>query len=130
VLITPWNLYNNPDVIRYTLETLGAFIGPLFGVLIADYYLVRRQRIVVADLFSMSSEGRYWYRKGYNPPAIIATVLGAALAMVPVIWVDGPGMTTVAQYSWFIGVGVALACYRLLAVRMGVTARSTLPVTA
>ena len=40
VLITPWNLYNNPDVIHYTLEVLGAFIGPLFGVLIADYYLV------------------------------------------------------------------------------------------
>ena len=44
VLITPWNLYNNPEVIHYTLETLGAFIGPLFGVLIADYYLVRRQQ--------------------------------------------------------------------------------------
>ena len=35
VLITPWNLYNNPETIHYTLDTLGAFIGPLFGVLIA-----------------------------------------------------------------------------------------------
>jgi nucleobase:cation symporter-1, NCS1 family len=35
VLITPWNLYNNPEVIHYTLETL----GPLFGVLIGHYYL-------------------------------------------------------------------------------------------
>jgi NCS1 family nucleobase:cation symporter-1 len=37
VLITPWNLYSNPEVIHHTLETLGAFIRPLFGVLIADY---------------------------------------------------------------------------------------------
>ena len=42
VLITPWNLYNNPETIHYTLDTLGAFIGPLFGVLIADYYLVKQ----------------------------------------------------------------------------------------
>ena len=66
VLITPWNLYNNPEVIHYTLETLGAFIGPLFGVLIADFYLIRKQRVVVDDLFTMSEDGKYWYTKGYN----------------------------------------------------------------
>jgi NCS1 family nucleobase:cation symporter-1 len=122
VLITPWNLYNNPEVIHYTLETLGAFIGPLFGVLIADYYLIRKQHVVVADLFTMS--GRYFYRKGYNPPAVIATALGAVLAMVPVLWTGGPGMATLSQYSWFIGMGIGLGAYRVLAPRMGVAARS------
>jgi NCS1 family nucleobase:cation symporter-1 len=112
VLITPWNLYDSPDVIHYTLETLGAFIGPLFGVLIADYYLVRRQKIAVADLFSMSPTGKYWYRKGFNPRAIIATVVGAAVAVTPVLWTTGPGMATAAQYSWFIGMGLSLVVYR------------------
>jgi NCS1 family nucleobase:cation symporter-1 len=130
VLITPWNLYNNPNVIHYTLETLGAFIGPLFGVLIADYYLVRRQRVVVDDLFTMSPDGRYWYRKGYNPPAIIATAIGAVIAVVPVLWTGGPGMATVAQYSWFIGVAVALVAYVVLAPRMKVAERSRLDVVA
>jgi NCS1 family nucleobase:cation symporter-1 len=124
VLITPWNLYNNPDVIHYTLETLGAFIGPLFGVLIADYYLVRKQKVVVDDLFTMSPAGRYFYRNGYNPPAIIATAAGAAVAMVPVLWTHGPGMTTTAQYSWFIGMALGLAGYRVLAPRMRVADRS------
>jgi NCS1 family nucleobase:cation symporter-1 len=124
VLITPWNLYNNPDVIHYTLETLGAFIGPLFGVLIADYYLVRKQKVVVDDLFTMSPEGRYFYRNGYNPPAIIATAVGAAVAMVPVLWTNGPGMATTAQYSWFIGMALGLVVYRVLAPRMRVVARS------
>ncbi|MDT7729321.1 MAG: nucleobase:cation symporter, family [Actinomycetota bacterium] len=124
VLITPWNLYNNPDVIHYTLETLGAFIGPLFGVLIADYYLVRKQKVVVEDLFTMSPEGRYFYRNGYNPPAIIATAVGAAVAMVPVLWTNGPGMATTAQYSWFIGMALGLVVYRVLAPRMRVAARS------
>jgi len=124
VLITPWNLYNNPDVIHYTLETLGAFIGPLFGVLIADYYLVRKQKVVVDDLFTMSPEGRYFYRKGYNPPAIIATAIGAAVAMIPVLWTNGPGMATTAQYSWFIGMALGLVVYRVLAPRMHVATRS------
>jgi NCS1 family nucleobase:cation symporter-1 len=114
VLITPWNLYNSPEVIHYTLETLGAFIGPLFGVLIADYYLVRRQRVVVDDLFTMSPGGRYWYRGGYHPPAIIATAMAAAIAMVPVLWTHGPGMTIAVQYTWFIGMAVGLGIYLVI----------------
>jgi NCS1 family nucleobase:cation symporter-1 len=124
VLITPWNLYNNPEVIHYTLESLGAFIGPLFGVLIADFYLVRKQQVVVDDLFTMAPEGRYFYRKGYNPPALIATAVGAVVAMVPVLWTDGPGMHTTAQYSWFIGMALGFVVYLGLARRMRVLTRS------
>lgn len=118
VLITPWNLYNNPEVIHYTLETLGAFIGPLFGVLLADFYLVRKQKVVIDDLFTMAESGKYWYTKGYNKVAVIATVTGAVLAALPVLLAGSVyGMHTAAQYSWFIGCGVALGIYRLLAVR-------------
>jgi NCS1 family nucleobase:cation symporter-1 len=111
VLITPWNLYNNPEVIHYTLEVLGAFIGPLFGVLIADYYLVKKQRIIVDDLFTMSKAGTYWYKHGYNPKAVAATVVSAAVAVFPVLFGHLPGMTTAAQYSWFVGCGLAFALY-------------------
>jgi nucleobase:cation symporter-1, NCS1 family len=124
VLITPWNLYNNPEVIHYTLETLGAFIGPLFGVLIADFYLVRRQRVVVDDMFTMAPEGRYFYRKGYHPPALIATAVGAVVAMVPVLWTGGPGMHTTAQYSWFIGMALGFLVYLAPARPMRVHERS------
>lgn len=117
VLITPWNLYNNPEVIHYTLEVLGAFIGPLFGVLIAHYYLVLRQRVDVDAMFTMAEDGKYFYRKGYNPKAIIATVAGAVLALVPVLWKGGPGMATTAQYTWFIGMAVGFVVHTLLSRR-------------
>ena len=118
VLITPWNLYNNPEVIHYTLEILGAFIGPLFGVLIADYYLIRKEKVVVDDLFTMDESGKYWYSKGYNRVAVIATVVGAVLAVIPVLTgATVPGMAVAAQYSWFIGAGVAFGLYYLLAKR-------------
>ncbi|MET4050422.1 MULTISPECIES: NCS1 family nucleobase:cation symporter-1 [unclassified Rhodococcus (in: high G+C Gram-positive bacteria)] len=123
ILITPWNLYNNPDVIHLTLETLGAFIGPLFGVLIADYYLVRKQKVVVDELFTMSPAGRYWYSKGYNPAAVCATIVGALLAMFTVLFngaIDGMeigGMSTASKYSWFIGCAVGFVLYYFLATK-------------
>jgi NCS1 family nucleobase:cation symporter-1 len=120
VLITPWNLYNNPEVIHYTLETLGAFIGPLFGVLIADFYLVRKQHVVVDDLFTTSPSGSYWYKGGYHPAAIIATGVAAAVAMVPVLWTSGPGMKTAVQYTWFIGMLIGLLVYLAIGRRTAV----------
>ncbi|MFB7724018.1 MULTISPECIES: NCS1 family nucleobase:cation symporter-1 [unclassified Nocardia] len=117
IIITPWNLYNNPEVIHYTLEVLGAFIGPLFGVLIADYYLIRKRTIHVDELFTLSPTGSYWYRKGFNPVAVIATVVGAIAAVFPVLAKDLTGMYTAAQYSWFIGCGLALVIYYALAKR-------------
>lgn len=53
------------------LDPLGGLIGPLFGILIADYYLIycliREQIIIVDGLYTMDERGAYWYRKGYNP---------------------------------------------------------------
>jgi NCS1 family nucleobase:cation symporter-1 len=107
VLITPWNLYSSPEVIHYTLDTLGAFIGPLYGVLIADYYLVKKRQVAVDDLYTLRPEGAYHYRKGYNPAAIGATVVGATVAMLVVFL----GSTDAAAFSWFIGAGLAFAVH-------------------
>ncbi|MBY4896940.1 NCS1 family nucleobase:cation symporter-1 [Cupriavidus sp. AU9028] len=115
IFITPWNLYNNPQVIHYTLDVLGAFIGPLFGILISDYYLVRRQRIVVDDLYTMDGRGTYWYRNGYNRAAIFTMIPAAA---IPVLCVVVPALQGLANFSWFIGMGIALVLYRILAPRM------------
>jgi NCS1 family nucleobase:cation symporter-1 len=127
VLITPWNLYSSPDVIHYTLDTLGAFIGPLFGVLIADFYLIRKQRIVVEDLYTMSHEGRYWYKGGFNPNAIIATATGAVLAALTVFI---PALHGAANYSWFIGCGIGLLVYVVAERVSPQAARSLTPANA
>ena len=111
VFITPWNLYNNPQVIHYTLDVLGAFIGPLFGILIADYYIVRKQHIVVDDLYSMDPAGTYWYRKGYNPKAIAAMV---PAALIPMLCVIIPSWRGAANYAWFIGMALGFLIYVVL----------------
>ena len=68
-------------MIHYTLDVLGSFIGPLFGVLIVDFYLVKHGKIVVDDLFTMSKTGRYWYTKGVNRRAVLALLPAAVIAV-------------------------------------------------
>jgi NCS1 family nucleobase:cation symporter-1 len=118
IFITPWNLFNNPEVIHYTLDVLGSFIGPLYGVLIVDFYLVKRQQIAVDDMFSMSSSGRYWYESGVNRQAMLAL---AAAAIIAVLCVMLPQLHPLANFSWFVGVGFSALFYWLLtrSVRSG-----------
>lgn len=106
IFLTPWNLYNSPEVIHYTLDTLASFIGPLFGVLIAFFYVIHKHRVDVDALFSSSPEGPYFYRNGFNINAVIATVVGAVLSLLTILV---PALQPAATYTWFIGAGVAAA---------------------
>jgi NCS1 family nucleobase:cation symporter-1 len=108
VFITPWNLFNNPEVIHYTLDVLGGFIGPLYGVLLVDYYLVKRQDVSVHELYSMSPQGRYWYSGGVNRRAVGALLPAAALAVACVMI---PSLGGLANFSWFVGVGLGALFY-------------------
>jgi NCS1 family nucleobase:cation symporter-1 len=127
VILTPWNWYDNDQAIHYTLGVLGALIGPLFGVLIADYYKLRQQHVVVDDLFTMSESGRYWYSKGYNPDAVWSVVIAGAVSIASVIL---PKLLDsalwISDYSWFIGCGIGFAAYYLLAGREGSPTRVAL----
>ncbi|MBT0769258.1 NCS1 family nucleobase:cation symporter-1 [Kineosporia sp. J2-2] len=127
VVLTPWNWYDNADAIQYTLGVLGALIGPLFGVLIADYYLVRRQQLVVDDLYTMSETGKYWYSGGYNPDAVYSTAIAGVVSIASVLVpsITGSG-TWISDYSWFIGCGLAFAAYCLIAGRAGSVTRRAL----
>ena len=101
ILLTPWNLFNSPELIHYTLDVLGAFIGPLFGILIADFYLIKRGRVSVDDLFDDTPQGKYWYRNGFNPKAIAALLPSVGLGLI-ISFI--PALHEVANFSWFIGV--------------------------
>ncbi|MBD1551022.1 NCS1 family nucleobase:cation symporter-1 [Pseudomonas typographi] len=114
VFITPWNLFNNPAVIHYTLDILAAFIGPLFGILLVDFYLIKKQQIDVDALFDDTPQGRYWYRNGVNRVAVQALV-PAAVAGLAVAFV--PWLQPAANFAWFIGCGLGGLIYLVLARR-------------
>jgi putative hydroxymethylpyrimidine transporter CytX len=58
------------------LYLIGAMFVPLFGIVLADYFVIRQRHLGVDDLYE--SEGRYWYSSGYNPAALLAWVAGFA----------------------------------------------------
>lgn len=114
VAILPWNLYNSPLVIEYFLGTLGAVLGPFFGVIMADYWLVRRQRVNVPELYSESPEAAYYYRRGVNQRAFAALIPAALVAvLVSVV----PLFAPIAGFSWFVGALIAAVAYLAIAPR-------------
>jgi NCS1 family nucleobase:cation symporter-1 len=114
LVILPWNLYNSPAVINYFLGGLGALLGPLFGIIIADYWLIRRGKVNVPELYSDAVSGAYHYRHGVNPRAIAAFVPAAALSLV-IAFV--PALADLSPFAWFIGAGLGAAIQFALADR-------------
>ncbi|RDI54483.1 NCS1 family nucleobase:cation symporter-1 [Nocardia mexicana] len=110
ILVMPWKLWANQDFIVYFLGGVGALMGPVFGILVVDYYLVRRRRTAVSELYSDVPQGSYYYSRGFNPRALIALlisgVVGVAVALVP----DSQSVTAL---SWpagaLLGAGIMYA---------------------
>jgi NCS1 family nucleobase:cation symporter-1 len=123
ILIQPWRLIADPTgyIFRWLVAYSG-LLGAVGGILIADYFLLRRTRLDLAGLYRR--EGPYWYTGGFNILAIIALLLGIApcvpgflhtVAEVSVaqIWID------LYHYAWFISFGVSLATYTLMMKAFG-----------
>lgn len=119
VFLLPWNWYSNPTAIHYSLGVLAALIGPLFGILIAGYYVAAHQRIKTDEMFTMSETGAYWYRKGYNPNAIRALLWAGiptiAIAILPKMIADlgGFDISWIGNFTWFIGCGLGYGLFVL-----------------
>jgi nucleobase:cation symporter-1, NCS1 family len=123
ILIQPWRLLENATVyIDKWLIGYSLLLGACGGVLIADYYLIRRCRLDLAGLFRR--EGPYWYVGGYNPLALVALAAGilpclpgfaaaAGLIRVPTLWSE------IYKYAWFVSFGVALVSYAVLTKAFG-----------
>lgn len=112
VCMTPWNLFNSPELIHYTLDVLAAFIGPLFGILIADFYFIKKQKIDIDDLFNDQPNGAYWYKNGVNPKAIGALIPAVSIGLVFTLI---PAVQHLAPFNWFIGAFLGAIFYFILA---------------
>ena len=112
ICITPWNLFNSPELIHYTLDVLAAFIGPLFGILIADFYFIKKQQVQVDELFNDQPNGVYWYKNGVNPKAIVALIPAVTIGLMFTLV---PALQDLAPFNWFIGAFLGASFYYVLA---------------
>ena len=111
-VILPWNLYDSPVIIDYFLGGLGALLGPLFGIVITDYWLIRKQRVDIPALYVDSPGAPYHYRNGVNPKAVQALIPSAVIAILFALL---PELSSISQFSWFIGAALGAIIYYLIA---------------
>jgi NCS1 family nucleobase:cation symporter-1 len=125
VLMMPWKLYADAAAFIFTwLVGYSSLMGALGGIMIADYWIVRRQRLLLDDLFR--EQGAYSYRNGVNWRAVAAF----AVAVLPVV----PGFARAAvtpggsvsdpnlfdrlyAYAWFVTFGLSFVAYLVLMPR-------------
>ncbi len=109
VLMMPWKLMSDyGSYITGWLVGYSGLLGPVAGVMIADYFLVRHSQLNTADLYRRG--GAYEYRNGFNPAAIGSTLAGIAVALIGLVV---PGLSWLYSYAWFAGFGVAAGVYVL-----------------
>jgi NCS1 family nucleobase:cation symporter-1 len=130
ILIQPWRLIADPSgYIFKWLVAYSALLGAVGGVLIADYYFLRKTQLDLPGLYRR--EGPYWYLGGFNPIALVALVAGIAPCVPGFLGTVGvfavaPVWTDMYHYAWFISFGVSLVVYTGL-TRMTATTRGSLP---
>jgi NCS1 family nucleobase:cation symporter-1 len=110
IAMMPWELLANAD--RYINRWLVGYsgsLGAVAGVLIVDYWILRRRTLDLVALYT--SHGAYRYQSGVNLAAVIATLTGAVLALAGMFWEP---LRPIYNWSWFVGFGVAGGLYWLL----------------
>jgi NCS1 family nucleobase:cation symporter-1 len=107
IAMQPWRLLADPSGYIFTwLLGYSGGLGSIAGVLIADYWVVRKKRLVLEDLYL--SQGVYG---GWNWRAIAATAAGCALAWIGIVV---PALKPLYDYAWFVGFGVAFVLHAVL----------------
>ncbi|MDE3058656.1 MAG: NCS1 family nucleobase:cation symporter-1 [Bacteroidota bacterium] len=118
ILIQPWKLVTDPSGYIFTwLVGYSALLGPIGGILICDYFVLRKKKFQSVDLYKR--DGVYSYRRGFNPAAITALILGVApsvpgfLGTVHLVDPSSVGLffMHLYDYAWFVGFAVAFVFY-------------------
>jgi NCS1 family nucleobase:cation symporter-1 len=123
IAIRPWWLLE--DYGNYIFDWLGTYaglLGPVAGIMIMDYFIVRKGSLNVRDLYLRG--GEYEFSGGFNWRAIGVFVVAAGVTLIGK-WVDSVGW--LADYSWFIGFAIAFVLYYVVMRGVTVTSLDTVP---
>ena len=107
-----WLTYLSQIGILSFIDTLGAFFGPLFGIMISDFYFIKRGNLNNKDIYSLETNGVYYYTGGWHIKGVWSLVLGFIFS-ASTIW--NSNLMFLQSYAWMIGAFVAGFVYYLLA---------------
>ena len=107
-----WLTYLSQIGILSFVDTFSAFFGPLFGIMISDFYFIKKGILVNKDIYSLENNGEYYYSGGWHIKGVYSLILGFVFS-ASTIW--NSNMMFMHSYSWIIGAFVAAFTYYLLA---------------
>ena len=93
------------------LDTVGSFFGPIFGVIIADYFVIKGSKIESKHIYSLESDGSYFYSKGWHLKGLYAIFIGFIFAS-STIW--NINLNFLQSFAWIIGAIISFITYYLL----------------
>jgi len=96
------------------VDTLGSFFGPFFGIIVVDYYLVKKSNLNNKDIFSSDPNGSYFYSNGWHIKGIYSLFIGFIFAAAT-IW--NSNLMFLQSFSWMVGAFISSLTYYLLASR-------------
>jgi NCS1 family nucleobase:cation symporter-1 len=106
----PWKLLANySNYIFGWLVGYSGFLGPIAGVMICDYFVVRKKILLVEDLYLR--QGFYEFSRGINWRAMAALAAGAWLAFIGLV---APSLRVLYDYAWFVGFGMSFVVYWMI----------------
>ena len=114
VLVCPWLFVASAQAITLFVSIFGAVLGPMFGIMVADYYLVKRQVVALDDLYTLSPDGAFYYDGGWNRRALLALGLSGALSIGLSLLGAYGLIPNVGDWGWLIGAGAGAALQRAL----------------
>ena len=94
------------------VDTFAAFFGPLFGIMITDFYFIKKRKLQNKDIYSLEKDGEYYYSGGWHVKGVYSLFLGFIFS-ASTIW--NPNFMFFQSYSWIVGGIVAAFSYYLLA---------------
>ena len=93
------------------VDTFGSFFGPIFGLMICDYYVIKSKKIINKDLFSSNEESSYFYSNGWHIKAMYAVLIGFIFS-AGTIW--NSNLNFLQSFSWILGAIATYITYYLL----------------
>ena len=107
-----WLAFLSQIGILSIIDTLGAFFGPLFGIMIVDFYFIKKGSLINKDIYSLETNGAYFYSGGWHIKGVYSLILGFIFS-ASTIW--NFNLMFLQSYSWIIGAFIASLSYFLLA---------------
>ena len=107
-----WLAFLSQIGILSIIDTVGAFFGPLFGIMIVDFYLIKKGSLINKDIYSLENNGAYFYSAGWHIKGVYSLILGFIFS-ASTIW--NLNLMFLQSYSWMIGALIAAFTYFLLA---------------